>query len=139
MRQEIHQFQVSTRGPGAQDITGEVRAWVRGTGLQQGPLTPPVMHTSAPLLVQENADPQVLRDMEAFLRRLVPPGDRIFRHTAEGDDDMPAHVRSALTSTTLSLPVHGGAPTLGTWQAIYLYEHRDRPHHRTIAAHLLGQ
>ena len=77
--------------------------------------------------------------MEAFLRRLVPPGDPIFRHTSEGPDDMPAHMRSALTSTTLSLPVSGGAPALGTWQAIYLYEHRDMPHQRSIAAHLFGQ
>lgn len=139
MQQEMHEFRFHTTGPGASDITDEVRAWVRGSGIQQGLLTLHVMHTSASLIVQENADPQVLDDMEAFLRRLVPPGDRIFRHTAEGDDDMPAHVRAALTSTTLSLPVSDGAPALGTWQAIYLYEHRDMPHHRTIAAHLLGQ
>ena len=97
-----------------------------------------VRHTSASLLVQENADPEVQRDMERFFSRLVPRGDPIFRHTSEGPDDMPAHVRSALTTTTLSLPVAGGVPALGTWQGIYLYEHRDAPHRRTIAAHLLG-
>ena len=139
MRQDHDELSVQTRGPGAVDITSDVLAFVRGSGIRQGLLTLHVRHTSASLLVQENADPQVLRDMEAFLRRLVPPGDRLFRHTAEGPDDMPAHVRSALTSTTLSLPVTDGRPALGTWQAIYLYEHRDHPHHRRIAAHVLGE
>jgi secondary thiamine-phosphate synthase enzyme len=97
-----------------------------------------VRHTSASLVIQENADPEVQRDLERFLARLVPDGDRIFRHTSEGLDDMPAHVRSALTSTTLSLPVDGGAPALGTWQGIYLYEHRTAPHRRRVAAHLIG-
>lgn len=139
MRQEMHEFHFQTSGPGTRNITEDIRAWVRQSGIATGLLTLHVMHTSASLMVQENADPQVLVDMEAFLRRLVPPGDRLFRHTAEGDDDMPAHVRSALTTTTLSLPVAHGAPTLGIWQAIYLYEHRDMPHQRSIAAHLLGE
>ena len=139
MHQRLHEFRFRTSGPGARDITSEVLAWVRESGIQEGLLTLHVRHTSASLVVQENADPQVLRDMEAFLRRLVPPGDSLFRHTCEGPDDMPAHVRSALTSTTLSLPVSGGSPALGTWQAIYLYEHRDMPHQRSIAAHLFGQ
>jgi secondary thiamine-phosphate synthase enzyme len=91
------------------------------------------------LIIQENADPEVRSDMERFFARLVPDGDPIFRHTAEGPDDMPAHVRAALTSTTLSIPVAGGAPSLGTWQGIYLYEHRTAPHRRRIAAHLLGE
>ncbi len=135
----MNEYQFQTTGPGARDITAEILRWVRESGIRDGLLTLHIQHTSASLVVQENADPQVLDDMEAFLRRLVPPGDRIFRHTAEGEDDMPAHMRSALTTTSLSLPVNNGAPALGIWQAIYLYEHRDMPHRRSIAAHLLGQ
>jgi secondary thiamine-phosphate synthase enzyme len=120
------------------DITDEVCRFVSGADIRQGLLTLHVRHTSASLMVQENADPQVLADMEAFLRRLVPPGDPLFRHTCEGQDDMPAHVRAALTTTTLSIPVTGGRPALGTWQAIYLYEHRDLGHRRHIVLHLLG-
>lgn len=120
------------------DITPEVCRFVRTTAIDQGLLTLHVQHTSASLMIQENADPQVLVDMEAFLRRLAPRGDPLFRHTCEGPDDMPAHVRSALTTTTLSIPVTEGRPALGTWQAIYLYEHRDVGHRRTIVLHLLG-
>ena len=138
MEQRLHEFSFRSDGPGAIDVTDDVCAWVRSTGIRDGLLTLHVRHTSASLIIQENADPQVLRDMEAFLRRLVPSGDRLFRHTAEGPDDMPAHMRSALTSTTLSVPVAGGRPALGTWQASYLYEHRDRGHDRPVAAHLLG-
>jgi secondary thiamine-phosphate synthase enzyme len=112
--------------------------WVRDQSIREGLLTLHVRHTSASLVIQENADPQVQRDLESFLRRLVPDGDSIFGHTAEGPDDMPAHVRSALTSTTLSVPVVSGAPALGTWQGIYLYEHRIRPHRRRVAAHIIG-
>ena len=112
---------------------------MRGTRIREGLLTLHVRHTSASLLVQENADPEVQRDLERFFRRLVPQGDPLFRHTSEGPDDMPAHVRAALTTTTLSLPVVDGSPTLGTWQGIYLYEHRDAPHRRRVAAHLLGE
>jgi secondary thiamine-phosphate synthase enzyme len=111
---------------------------VRACGVGEGLLTLHVRHTSASLLIQENADPEVRRDLERFFARLVPDGDPLFRHVAEGPDDMAAHVRSALTATTLSLPVSGGAPALGTWQGIYLYEHRTLPHRRRIAAHLLG-
>ena len=96
-------------------------------------------HTSASLLIQENADPEVQRDFERFMRRLVPEGDPLFRHTAEGPDDMPAHVRAALTATTLSIPVVAGSLALGTWQGIYLYEHRREPHRRRIAMHLIGE
>jgi secondary thiamine-phosphate synthase enzyme len=113
-------------------------AWVRASSIREGLLTLHVRHTSASLVVQENADPQVQRDLDRFFARLVPDGDPIFRHTSEGPDDMPAHVRSTLTSTTLSLPVAAGAPALGTWQGVYLYEHRVRPHRRRIAAHLIG-
>ena len=113
--------------------------WVRHVRIDEGLLTLHVRHTSASLLVQENADPEVQRDLERFFRRLVPEGDAIYRHTSEGPDDMPAHVRSALTATSLSLPVVGGGPALGTWQGIYLYEHRVAPHRRRIAAHLIGE
>lgn len=114
-------------------------SWVRGTGIREGLLTLHVRHTSASLLIQENADPEVQSDLERFFARLVPRGDPIFRHTAEGPDDMPAHVRSALTATSLSIPVVDGRPALGTWQGIYVYEHRDAPHRRRVAAHLVGE
>lgn len=139
MRQASTHFEIPTSGPGAKEFTDEVVAFVRGAGIEVGLLTLHVMHTSASLTIQENADPEVMRDMERFLRRLVPPGDSLFRHTAEGPDDMPAHVRSALTSTTLSIPVQDGRVQLGTWQGVFLYEHRDRPHRRRVAAHLMGE
>ncbi len=139
MRQQTHEFVITTRGPGLVPFTDEVTSWVSQSGIREGLLTLQVMHTSASLVIQENADPEVLRDFERFFRRLVPAGDPLFRHTAEGPDDMPSHVRSALTSSTLSIPVRDGAPTLGTWQGIYLYEHREAPHHRRVAAHLLGE
>lgn len=129
-------FAVETRGPGLYEITREIAAWVEGTGL----LTLFVRHTSCSLLVQENADPDVRHDLQAFFRRLVPPSDdasmRYLRHTAEGPDDMPAHIRAAMMPVSLSVPVTAGRLALGTWQGIYLFEHRDRPHRREIAAHL---
>jgi secondary thiamine-phosphate synthase enzyme len=139
MRQLTHEFVIATRGPGLVPFTAEVGAWVGDSGIRRGLLTLHVRHTSASLVIQENADPEVLRDFERFFRRLVPPGDPLFRHSAEGPDDMPAHLRAALTSTTLSIPVIDGSPALGTWQGIYLYEHRDEPHRRRVAAHLLGE
>jgi secondary thiamine-phosphate synthase enzyme len=139
MRQELGEFVVRTSGRGLYEITDEVVAWVREHGIGRGLLSLHVRHTSASLVIQENADPEVRRDFERFFSRLVPSGDPLFRHTAEGPDDMPAHVRSALTSTTLSIPVDGGAPALGTWQGIYVYEHRDAPHRRRVAAHLFGE
>lgn len=104
-----------------------------------GLLTLHVRHTSASLLIQENADPEVQRDFERYFRRLVPEGDPLFKHDAEGPDDMPSHIRSALTSTTLSIPVVRGAPALGTWQGIYLYEHRKAPHRRSVVMHIIGE
>jgi len=139
MRQLTHEFVIATRGAGLVPLTAEVGAWVGASGIRQGLLTLLVRHTSASLVIQENADPEVLRDFERFFRRLVPPGDPLFRHSAEGPDDIAAHLRSALTSTTLSIPVIDGSPALGTWQGIYLYEHRDDPHRRRVAAHLLGE
>lgn len=121
------------------EFTDRVVGWIRATQVETGLLTLHVKHTSASLLIQENADAEVTRDFERFLRRLVPEGDPLFRHTSEGPDDMPAHVRAALTATTLSIPVVGGTLTLGTWQGIYLYEHRTAPHTRRVAAHLIGE
>ena len=139
MRQESIQFTLRTPGRGMSDFTREVVDWVRQSGIQGGLLTLHVRHTSASLLIQENADPEVQRDMERFFSRLIPDGDPILHHTAEGPDDMPAHIRSALTATALSIPVVNGAPALGTWQGIYLCEHRTQPHVRRIAAHLIGE
>ena len=138
MQQEHREFGVRTRGKGLYELTDEIAGWVRQSTIREGLLTLHVRHTSASLLIQENADPQVQADLESYMSRLVPDGDPLFRHTSEGPDDMPAHVRSALTSTTLSIPVVDGGPALGTWQGIYLYEHRVASHHRRIAAHLQG-
>ena len=134
----LHEFQLQTNGKGMYEFTKAVLAWVAGSGIAEGLLTLHIRHTSASLLIQENADPEVQRDMERFFERLVPEGDEIYRHTQEGPDDMPAHVRCALTSTTLSVPVTSGRPALGTWQGLYVYEHRSAPHRRRIAAHLQG-
>jgi len=133
------EFSIRGRGRGLYEFTDEVVSWVRSNGIDRGLLTLHVQHTSASLVIQENADPEVQLDLERFFDRLVPQGDPLFRHTAEGPDDMPAHVRSALTATSLSIPVSDGRPALGTWQGIYLYEHRARPHRRRIAAHLIGE
>jgi secondary thiamine-phosphate synthase enzyme len=133
VHQHTREFVVETRGPGLVPITGEIVAWVASTGVRTGLLTLHILHTSASLLIQENADPEVLADFERFFRRLVPEGDPIFRHTAEGPD------RAALTARTLSLPVRAGAPALGTWQGIYLYEHRAADHRRRVLGHLLGE
>ena len=130
-------FEIATRGPGLHEITGEVARWLAGKG--DGLLTLMVRHTSASLLIQENADPDVTRDLQAFFQRLVPPADdpamSFLRHTAEGPDDMPAHIKAAMLPVSLSIPVRGGAMALGTWQGIYLFEHRARPHRRSVAAH----
>jgi len=130
---------IPTRGKGLVEFTDEVVRWVRSTGIREGLLTLHIRHTSASLVIQENADPEVRADMERFMSRLVPDGDPIFRHTAEGPDDMPSHVRSALTSTTLSIPVVDAAPVLGTWQGIYVYEHRRASQRRRVVAHLIGE
>lgn len=139
MKQEIINLNVSTRGRGFYEITREVSSLVTKSGIQTGLATIHIQHTSASLLIQENADPEVRRDFERFFRRLVPDGDTIFEHTSEGEDDMPAHIRTALTTVNLSIPVQGGSPTLGTWQGIYVWEHRKDPHTRRIAVHLLGE
>lgn len=133
---------VSTGGQGLYEFTGEAEAFVRGAGIDIGLLTVFVRHTSCSLLIQENADPDVKRDLAAFFRCLVPPADdpsmRYLVHRLEGPDDMPAHIKAALTAATLSIPVTGGRLALGTWQGIYLFEHRDAPHRREIVLHLDG-
>jgi len=139
MRQETTELTIPTRRKGPVDFTDEVLTWVASTGIRQGLLTLHIRHTSASLIIQENADPEVQADLERFMTRLVPDGDPIFRHTSEGPDDMPSHVRAALTSTTLSIPVVEGRPVLGTWQGIYVYEHRRAPQRRRVVAHLLGE
>jgi secondary thiamine-phosphate synthase enzyme len=139
IRQATTRITIRTQKAGLVEVTDEVASWIRETGVREGLLTLHVQHTSASLLIQENADPEVLADFERFFTRLVPPGDRIFRHDAEGPDDMPSHIRAALTSTTLSIPVAEGAPALGRWQGIYLYEHRASTHRRTIVLHVIGE
>ena len=138
MRQSTKALEVPTRGRGLIDITREVERWVGECHVETGLLTIFIRHTSASLLIQENADPAVQRDLERFFARLVPDGDRLFEHTTEGPDDMPAHVRAALTQTHLSIPIAGGVLVLGTWQGIYLYEHRTDGQPRQIVLHLLG-
>ena len=131
---------IATRGQGLYEFTGEAAAFVRGAGVDEGLLTVFVRHTSCSLLIQENADPDVRRDLDQFFRRLVPPSDdptmRWIVHTMEGPDDMPAHIKAALTSVSIGIPVVGGRLALGTWQGLYLFEHRDRPHRREVVLHL---
>ena len=138
MTQAIHTLEVDTRGPGLYMFTGPVSRWVADSGVRTGLLTLLVQHTSASLVIQENADPDVRGDLQRFFARLVPEGDTIYRHTLEGPDDMPAHVRSALTQTQLSIPVMDGRPALGTWQGLYVFEHRHAPQRRRVVMHLIG-
>ena len=138
LRQSSTTLAFDTRGRGLLEITRPVADWAAGSKMDSGLLTLFVRHTSASLVVQENADPDVRGDLERFLARLVPDGDSLFRHRDEGADDMPAHVRAALTAVQLSVPLSGGRLVLGTWQGIYLWEHRIRPHRREVALHLLG-
>lgn len=138
-RQSFHEISISTRGRGFYEFTDDVIAWVSKNNFNDGLLTLYLRHTSASLLIQENADPDVRRDLESFFARFVRDGDPLFVHTAEGDDDMPAHIRTALTSVNLSIPVHKGRLALGTWQGIYVWEHRRSPHLRHITVHFIGE
>lgn len=138
MRQSQTTLDVTTPGRGLKEITRPVARWVADTGIATGLLTIFIRHTSASLLIQENADPEVQRDLERFFARLVPDGDPLFEHRSEGPDDMPAHVRCALTATQISVPVADGRLALGTWQGIYVYEHRCRQHTRQVVLHLIG-
>jgi len=137
MKQQQSTITIATRGPGFTDVSDKVRRFVRDSGIESGLLTLFLPHTSASLLIQENADPDVLRDLANAIDRLAPR-DADYRHKTEGPDDMPAHIRAALTQTSLSIPVMKRAPALGTWQAIYLFEHRDAPHTRDLLLHVIG-
>lgn len=139
MKQAVTSFQVSTRGKGLLEITSEVARWVEAQGFNTGLVTLFIRHTSASLTIQENADPDVIADLNEWFGRLVKENDPNFRHTLEGPDDMPAHIRAALTATQLSIPVINGRMALGTWQGIYVFEHRREPHRRVVAAHLIGE
>ncbi|HLG98050.1 MAG TPA: secondary thiamine-phosphate synthase enzyme YjbQ [Bryobacteraceae bacterium] len=137
MRQATHQLHVATHGKGLYEFTGQIDAWLREQQAHTGLLTVFCQHTSASLVIQENADPDVTADLADFFNRLVPEDTSLYRHTAEGPDDMTSHIRSALTQTQLSIPIRGGKLTLGTWQGVYLFEHRERPHRRSVVLHLL--
>jgi secondary thiamine-phosphate synthase enzyme len=138
MRQRIDAVHVATRR-GLNDVTEAVRERLRASGLREGLCTVFIRHTSASLVIQENADSAARRDLEAFLDRLVPDGDPLYTHTAEGDDDMPSHVKAALTRTSEQVPFRGGELVLGTWQGIYVWEHRTGRHKRELAVHLIGE
>ncbi|HEY8380173.1 MAG TPA: secondary thiamine-phosphate synthase enzyme YjbQ [Nannocystis sp.] len=138
LRHVARERQVETRGRGLYDITAALQAFVADAGVQAGLATVFIHHTSASLLIAENADPEVHRDLERFFARLVPDGDPLFRHDAEGPDDMPAHVRCALTTSSLSIPVKAGRCDLGTWQGVYVWEHRRAPHRRRITFTVIG-
>jgi secondary thiamine-phosphate synthase enzyme len=139
LRQCQHEITIATRGRGLYEFTDEVSSFVSSTKIQTGQVTVHVQHTSASLLIQENADPDVRRDFEKFFARLVPDGDALFEHTVEGDDDMSAHIRTALTAVNVTIPIVRGSLALGTWQGIYLWEHRTHPHHRRVVMHLVGE
>jgi secondary thiamine-phosphate synthase enzyme len=132
----VEKLSVSTRGQGLVDITRQVAEVVRSSGIEEGLATVFVQHTSASLVIQENADPSARRDLERFFDRLVPEDDRLYTHTAEGPDDMPSHLKSALTATSVSIPIFGGRLGLGTWQGIYLWEHRRRGSKRSVLVHV---
>jgi secondary thiamine-phosphate synthase enzyme len=139
LRQTSDSLQVQTRGKGLYEITDQIAGWLRESKIRTGLLTVFVQHTSASLTIQENADPDVVHDLNAFFERLVVEDNRLYRHTVEGPDDMPAHIRAALTLTQLSIPVQQGRMALGTWQGIYLFEHRAAPHRRSVVLHLIGE
>jgi secondary thiamine-phosphate synthase enzyme len=139
MKQTFGEVEIKTDGRGFYDFTDEVERELSRAKLQNGLCTLHVRHTSASLLIQENADPDVRRDLEAFMNRIVPDGDHLFIHTTEGPDDMPAHVRTALTAVNLSIPFQNARLALGTWQGIYLWEHRRHPHHRSVSLHFIGE
>ncbi len=134
-----HRLQIPTRGKGLYELTHQIAGWLAGVKVRSGLLTVFVQHTSASLIIQENADPDVVHDLNTFFNRLVPEDNRLYRHTIEGSDDMPAHIRAALTLTQISVPVEDGALALGTWQGIYLFEHRASPHRRSVLLHVIGE
>src|ERR1700733_5676575 len=135
MKQLFHTVSVSTHGPGLYETTARLLDFLKGAG--DGLVTCFIRHTSASLLIQENADPDVQKDLQDFFAHLAKNGMK-YRHTAEGPDDMPSHIRSALTQTSLAIPVKDGKAVLGTWQGLYVFEHRDAPHHREVLFHYMG-
>ena len=136
--QWTHRLQISTHGKGLYEFTGQISDWLAERKVRTGLLTVFVQHTSASLVIQENADPDVVHDLAVFFSRVAPEDNRLYRHTIEGPDHMPAHIRAALTATQLSIPVERGRMTLGTWQGVYLFEHRAAPHRRSVVLHLMG-
>ena len=138
MKQSVHKLEISTRGQGLYEFTPEVAEWVRGQEMQEGLLTVFCRHTSASLLIQENADPTVQHDIKAYFSRIAPENGP-YKHNYEGADDMPAHLKTALTQVQLSIPMMRGRLALGTWQGIYLFEHRTHPHRREIVLHVIGE
>jgi secondary thiamine-phosphate synthase enzyme len=139
VKQFTHQIHIPTRGKGLYDFTREIENWLSQHPTETGLLTLFCQHTSASLVIQENADPDVVADLADFMTRLVPEDTRFYRHTAEGPDDMTSHIRSALTETQITIPIHNGQLALGTWQGVYLFEHRERPHRRSVVLHLLAE
>ena len=137
MKQAFHTIQVATHGPGLYEFTDAVAKFIHDQEVGDGLLTCFIRHTSASLLIQENADPDVQKDLRDFFARLAKKGGD-YRHTAEGPDDMPSHIRAALTATSIAIPVKGGKPALGTWQGLYVFEHRDAPHRRELMLHFIG-
>ena len=139
MKQAQGTLSIDTPGQGLTEITSEISQWVLGQGILTGLLTVYIRHTSASLVIQENADPSVMRDLETFFKKLAPEDPALYTHTTEGPDDMPAHIKGALTETSLSIPVTNGRMVLGTWQGIFVFEHRTRPHRREVVLHLTGE
>lgn len=139
MLQSSTRLEIATRGPGLYEFTSDLKRFVGDAGIREGLLTAFCRHTSASLLIQENADDDVKTDLLGFFRRLAPAGMDWIVHRTEGPDDMPAHIKAALTQTSIGIPILNGAPVLGTWQGIYLFEHRTRPHRREIALHIIGE
>ncbi len=137
MNQLTHQLLISTRGKGLYEITPDIEKWLTGIQAQTGLLTVFCRHSSASLVIQENADPDVRSDMADYFERLVPTDTALYRHTSEGPDDMTSHIRSALTNTSLTIPLHQGRLALGVWQGVYLFEHRTAPHRRNVVLHMM--
>ena len=139
MKQAIGRLEVATRGKGLYEFTDRVEQWLGQQKIESGLLTVFIQHTSASLTIQENADPDVIHDLKEFFERVAPEDNRLYKHTVEGPDDMPAHIRTALTQTQLSVPVVDGTLALGTWQGIYVFEHRARSHRRNVVLHVIGE
>jgi len=139
MQQIFHEIKISTKGQGLYDFTNETVSWLNKQKIKNGILNINILHTSASLVLQENADPDVLHDLKFFFDKLVPMDNKLYRHTTEGKDDMPAHIKSAITNSQITLSVKNKKLMLGTWQALYLFEHRIEKHTRTLSHHLMGE